>query len=85
MPYFETLLLRMAVSNGLSFTFFENQETREVFTFIAPALKLPGRRRMSDRILPRSTKMLTRSITKIAQDDKSEVTAAFDGWTNFKQ
>lgn len=75
----------MAVSNGLAFTFFENQETREVFAFIAPALKLPGRRRMSDNILPKSTKMLTRSITKIAQDDKIGVTAACDGWTNVKQ
>ena len=34
-PYFETLLLRMQVSNGLPFTFFENQETKDVFAFIA--------------------------------------------------
>jgi len=75
----------MAVSNGLPFTFFENQETKEVFAFIAPALKLPGRRRMSDKVLPNSTKILTQSITKIAQNDKIGVTAAFDGWTNVKQ
>ncbi len=75
----------MAVSNGLPFTFFENQETKEVFAFIAPALKLPGRRRMSDKILPNSTKILMQSITKTAQNDKIGVTAAFDGWTNVKQ
>jgi hypothetical protein len=84
-PYFEILLLRMAVSNGLAFTFFENQETREVFAFIAPALKLPGRRRMSDKILLKSTKMMTKSIIEIAQNDQIGVTAAFDGWTNVKQ
>jgi hypothetical protein len=35
----------MQVSNGLPFTFFENQETKDVFTFIAPALKLPSRKK----------------------------------------
>src|SRR5947208_939965 len=68
-PYFETLLLRMQVSNGLPFTFFENQETKDVFTFIAPALKLPSRKRMSNKILSTSTKMLRRSIIKSAQND----------------
>src|SRR4051794_28060962 len=40
---------------------------------------------MSDQILLKSTKMLTRSIIKIAQGDKIEVTAACDEWTNVKQ
>ena len=75
----------MQVSNGLPFTFFENQETKDVFAFIAPALKLPSRKRMSDQVLPQSTKILTQSIKKIAQNDKIGVTAAFDGWTNIKQ
>jgi len=75
----------MSVSNGLSFTFFENQETKDVFEFIATALKLPSWKRMNDRILSKSTKMLTESITKMAQNDKIGVTAAFDGWTNVKQ
>jgi hypothetical protein len=75
----------MLVSNGLAFTFFENQETKDVFTFIAPALKLPSRKAISDRILSKSTKVLTQSIIKIAQEDKIGVTAAFDGWTNVKQ
>jgi len=84
-PYFELLVLRMLVSNGLAFTFLENQETKDVFTFIAPALKLPGQRKMSDKILPKSTEILKQSITKMAQDDQIGVTAAFDGWTNVKQ
>jgi hypothetical protein len=84
-PYFEILLLRMSVSNGLPFNFFENQETKDVFEFIAPALKLPSRKRMSDRILPKSAKMLKESIKNMAQNDKIGVTAAFDGWTNVKQ
>ena len=75
----------MQVSNGLPFTFFENQETKDVFTFIASALKLPSQKRMSDRILPHSTNMLTQSIIKSAQDDKIGVTVACDGWTNIKQ
>lgn len=78
-PYFETLLLRMQVSNGLPFTFFENQEIKDVFTFIAPALKLPSRKRMSDQILPHATKTLRQSIMKSAQDDKIGVTVACDG------
>jgi Protein of unknown function (DUF 659) len=40
---------------------------------------------MSDRVLPHSTKMLKKSITKSAQDDKIGVTMACDGWTNIKQ
>ncbi|GES82705.1 ribonuclease H-like domain-containing protein [Rhizophagus clarus] len=84
-PYFETLLLRMQVSNELPFTFFENQETKDVFTFIAPALKLPSRKKMSTKILSCATKILEQLITKRAQDDKIGVTVACDGWTNIKQ
>ena len=60
--YLEILLLRMSVSNGLSFSFLENQETIDVFNFISPAIKLPGRQAMSNQILPQSTKLLTESI-----------------------
>ncbi|GBC01712.1 hypothetical protein RclHR1_00430029 [Rhizophagus clarus] len=74
-----------SLSNGLPFTFFENEETKEIFNFIAPALKLPSRKRMSDRILLHATKMLKQSITKSAQNDKIGVTVACDGWTNIKQ
>lgn len=40
--HFENLTLRMIVSNGLPFSFMENKETQDLFSFIAPALKLPG-------------------------------------------
>jgi ubiquinone/menaquinone biosynthesis C-methylase UbiE len=75
----------MQVSNGLPFTFFENQETKDVFAFIASALKLPSRKKMSDKVLPNSAQLLQESIMKRAQDDKIGVTMACDGWTNIKQ
>lgn len=83
--HFENLVLLMMVSNGLSFTFLENKETQEVFRFIVPTLKLPGRHAISNRILSKSTKQLTQSIVEQAKADAIGVTAAFDGWTNVKQ
>ena len=83
--HFENLVLLMMVSNGLPFTFMENKEIQDVFNFIAPALKLPGRRAISDRILPNSANELTKSILQVASNDKIGVTAAFNGWTNIKQ
>ncbi|PKY29610.1 hypothetical protein RhiirB3_530594 [Rhizophagus irregularis] len=70
------------VSNGLLFTFLENKETQR---FIAPALKLPGRHAISNRIFSKSAKNLTQSIVKQAKADVIGVTAAFDGWTNVKR
>ncbi|CAG8842820.1 12980_t:CDS:1, partial [Racocetra persica] len=84
-PHFENLILRMIVSNGLPFTFMENYETQEVFHFIAPSLKLPNRRAVSNRILPRYSEKLGEEIQQRARADKIGVTAAFDGWTNIKQ
>ncbi|CAG8671688.1 9194_t:CDS:2, partial [Ambispora gerdemannii] len=83
--HFENLILRIIVSNGLPFKFMENQETKDVFSFIAPALKLPGRKAISDRILPQSSQELLLSVIKRAQEDKIGITAACDGWTNIKQ
>jgi hypothetical protein len=83
--HFENLVLRMVVSNGLSFTFTENQETKDVFNFIIPTLKLPNRRAISDRILPKISKNLTKEILQQACADKIGITAAFDGWTNIKR
>ncbi len=68
----------MLVSNGLVFTFLENQKIKNIFAFIASALKLPGRRKISDKILPKFIEILTKSITKMVQDDKIGVTAVFD-------
>jgi hypothetical protein len=50
------------VSNGLSFTFLENKETQDVFRYIAPTLKLPGRKAISDHVLSKSANQLTESI-----------------------
>ncbi|GES95927.1 ribonuclease H-like domain-containing protein [Rhizophagus clarus] len=83
--HFENLILLMMVSNGLSFTFLENKETQDVFRCIAPTLKLPGRKAISDRVLSISANQLTESIVAQAKADIIGVTAAFDGWTNIKQ
>ncbi len=40
--HFENLTLRIIVSNGLPFSFMKNKKTQDLFSFIAPALKLPG-------------------------------------------
>jgi len=40
---------------------------------------------MSDNILLKSTKLLTKFIMKVAQNNKIRVTMTFDGWTNVKQ
>ncbi|GES96438.1 hypothetical protein GLOIN_2v473602 [Rhizophagus clarus] len=39
--FFEIMLLRLIVSNGLSFTFVENEETIAIFQFLAPGIILP--------------------------------------------
>jgi hypothetical protein len=83
--HFENLLLLMTVSNGLSFNFLENKETQDVFRFLAPALKLPSRKAISNRILSKSVTQLSESIIEQAKSDIIGVTAAFDGWTNVKQ
>ena len=70
----------MLVSNGLSFSFLENQETKDVFNFISPTIKLPGQQVMSNQILPQSTKLLTESIIQLTSNDKIGATAALDGW-----
>ncbi len=40
-PRFYQLLLRMIMSNGLPFTFIENEDTIAVFQFISPGIELP--------------------------------------------
>ena len=82
---FEILLLRLIVSNGLPFTFVENEETIAVFQFIAPGIKLPKRKAISRKLLTKSSELLQENIIKIAKNDQDGVTATFDGWTNVKQ
>ncbi len=41
----------MKVSNGLPFSFVENEETKALFEFIAPGLILPNHKAIGGRIL----------------------------------
>ncbi|CAB4420336.1 unnamed protein product [Rhizophagus irregularis] len=47
-PTFETLVVKMCISNGLPFSFVENEETQAVFNFVAPDLKLPNRKKLDE-------------------------------------
>ena len=83
-PRFEQLFVRMTVSNGLLFSFVENEETRALFEFITPGLVLPNRKAIGGRILNDAAKSFQDNIVKTSASDKDGVTAAFDGWTNVK-
>ncbi|CAG8651154.1 3443_t:CDS:2, partial [Gigaspora rosea] len=48
---FEQLLLRMILSNGLAFTYLENEDTRAVFEFVCPGIILPSRKTMAEQVL----------------------------------
>ncbi|CAG8842515.1 45385_t:CDS:1, partial [Gigaspora margarita] len=83
--WFEQLLLRMIVSNALSFTFVENEDTIAVFEFLIPGLKLPKRKVIGGKVLMKSAQLLQENIIKTARSDTDGVTATFDGWTNIRQ
>ena len=83
-PTFEFLLLRMIVSNGLPFTFLENEDTQAVFNFILPGLNLPNRKAISGRVLKKCANTLKKNITSIAKKDIDGITTTFDGWINVK-
>ena len=74
----------MVVSNGLPFSFTENPETRELFKFCMPAIKLPSAKALSGSILKDTSKNLVKIIIATAQKDLNGITAAFDGWTNVR-
>jgi hypothetical protein len=78
-PRFEQLFVRMTISNGLPFSFVENEETRALFEFVAPGLVLPNRKAIGGRILNDAAKSLQDNIVKTSASDKDGVTAAFDG------
>jgi hypothetical protein len=84
-PTFEALMVKMCVSNGLPFSFVENEETQAVFNFIAPGLKLPSRKKLGGKLLLNTSKTFQENVLKIAQSDENGLTATFDGWTNIKQ
>lgn len=78
-------MLHLIISNGLSFTFVENEETIAIFQFIAPGIKLPKQKAISRKLLIKSSELLQENIIKIAKNDQDSITATFDGWTNVKQ
>ncbi|CAG8697432.1 4109_t:CDS:2, partial [Racocetra persica] len=78
-PHFKNLVLRIIISNSLSFTFIENNKIQEVFNFIALALKLSNRQAVSNRILPRYLEKLVEDILQYICANKIRVIAAFDG------
>ena len=84
-PYLENLILRMCVSNGLPFSFIENEDTKAFFNFLAPGIELPTHKKLGEQILLNTSKNLQESIIKIAQSDENGVTVAVDGWSNVKQ
>lgn len=84
-PTFEALMVKMCVSNGLPFSFVKNEETQAVFSFIAPGLKLPSRKKLGGKLLLNTSETFQENVLKIAQSDENGLTATFDGWTNIKQ
>ena len=83
-PHFQQLFFNMVISNGLPFSFAENPETRELFRFCIPAIKLPSAKALSGSVLKDTSKDLIKNIITTAQKDLNGVTAAFDGWTNVR-
>jgi hypothetical protein len=82
---FESLIIKMCISNGLPFSFVENEETQAVFNFIASGLKLPNRKKLSGKLLLKTSENFQENILKITQSDENGLTATFGGWTNIKQ
>jgi len=75
----------MCISNGLPFSFINNEDTKALFKFVAPDIKLPTHKRLGGQILLDTSKNLQETILKIAQSDEYGVTIAVDGWSNVKQ
>jgi hypothetical protein len=78
-------MIKMCISNGLPFSFVENEETQAVFSFIAPGLKLSNCKKLGGKLLLKISENFQENILKIAQSDENGLTATFDGWTNVKQ
>src|SRR5271154_6360644 len=82
--HFCSLFFNMIISNGLPFSFAENPETRELFKFCTPIIKLPTAKTLSGAILTSISEDLVKKNIAIAQKDLNGVTAAFDGWVNVR-
>jgi hypothetical protein len=60
----------------------QNKEVRELFEFLNPTLKLPGRRTLGGRILNKEVKRLEDNMVIKLKNNSVGPTLAFDGWTN---
>ena len=85
MKKFEQLLIRMTVSNGFSFQWINNPETKELFSWLNPTIQLPDRRTLGGRILNEAANELRNELEMIAKKDELGVSVIFDGWTNVRK
>jgi hypothetical protein len=60
----------------------ENKEVLELFHFINPALKLPGRKALGGTILKAEAQDLQTEMARKLRADSVGITLSFDGWTN---
>ena len=65
-PHFHQLFFNMIISNGLPFSFAKNPETRELFRFCVPAVKLPSAKTLSGPVLKNASEDLVKKniVTK---------------------
>ena len=71
---FEKLLIRATVSAGWSLQSVENKEVNELFSFINPTIKLPGRQALGGRILNNEVKSLQLQLENKIKNDPVGVT-----------
>ncbi|CAG8714261.1 22082_t:CDS:2, partial [Racocetra persica] len=67
------LLLKATISNGWSFRWVENKDSKEIFTYLNPTLNLPTRKYLSRKILTNASLDIIYLIEKKAQLDTIEV------------
>jgi hypothetical protein len=75
----------MTVSNGFSFQWINNPETKELFSWLNSTIQLPDRRTLGGRILNEEANELKKDLEMIAKKDKLGVSVIFDGWTNVRK
>jgi hypothetical protein len=86
LPYeearFNTLLLRMTISNCWAFRWVENEEINRIFKFISPFLNYYQDKNYLAQSYNDSVKECQQEIENIAHADKIVVTISLDGWKN---
>ena len=61
-----------------------NPETRELFEFLNPFLKLPNHKTLSGEILTNAVSEGDNTMEMALKEDPVGITLTFDGWTNVK-